>query len=315
MRHADLAFSQAAGVFPHARAPALAEDCEFYLMSRVPGGRYRPHYSFVGLTNVLVRRQTFDALGGFRPARDCLLESSQDFLVRALRSGARFVYADQITTFTIHSGIRAGSYLAGYDPQEHKVLAAYLAERDAGELRALVLRRLIADRRLRVLDRIVRMTGFPLRLAKPWLHGWRRGQLINRLRRNRGLAPLLPPATSVADFVGRRSAEHLTWITRDGPSEWTGDALIPLLGEGWHPPDAWGPWSSRRVATLRFGVRAQAGEEIELTFLCALAAGLFQRVGVHAARPGCGAGTGCGATPSRRRKSCCGIGSPSGTRS
>ncbi len=280
MRHADLAFSQAAGVFPKGRPLASSDDCAFYLMSRVPGGRYRPHYSFVGVTNVLVRRQTFDALGGLRAARDCWLESSQDFLIRALRAGARFAYADQFTSFAIHSGIRAGSYLAGYDTQEHKVLAASLAEQDVSWLRALVLRRLIPDDRWRLLDLFVRATGFPVRLAKPSLHGWRRGQMISRLRKTRGLSPLPRPATSVADFIGRRSAEHLVWIARDGPREWRGRALVPLLGEGWHTPEEWGCWASTRAATLRFGVRAGAGEQVELTFSCRLAAGLVQRIAV-----------------------------------
>jgi glycosyltransferase involved in cell wall biosynthesis len=280
MRHADLAFSQAAGVFPHGRAPAAAEDCHFYLVSRLPGGRYRPYYSFVGVSNLLVRRKTFDALGGFRAARECWLESSQDFLIRALRAGARFAYADQFTSFALHSGIRAGSYLAGYDTQEHAVLATRLAEQDVSRVRGLVLRRLIPDDRWRLLDLFVRATGFPLRLAKPSLHGWRRGQMISRLRKTRGLSPLPRPATSVADFIGRRTAEHLTWITRDGTPEWRGRALIPLLGEGWHVPEDWGCWASMHAATLRFGIRARAGEQVELTFFCALAAGLVQRVAV-----------------------------------
>ncbi len=281
-RHADLAFSQAAGVFP--RGPtASAEDCRFYLVSRLPGGRYRPHYSFVGLTNVLVRRETFDALGGLRAARDCILESSQDFLIRALRAGASFAYADELTTFAVHSGIRPGSYLAGYDPQEQKVLAARLAEDDAAQVRAMVLRRMIPDDRRKLVDLFVRATGFPLRLARPSLHRWRRGRMIDHLRELRGLAPLARPAVTVDDFVGRRCAGQRPWFARVGPAEWSGDGIIPFLGEGWHGPEDWGCWAARRRATLRFGIRAQAGETIDLRIGCLLPRGRLQRLSVRTA--------------------------------
>jgi hypothetical protein len=144
-----------------------------------------------------------------------------------------------------------------------------------------VLRRLISDDRWRPLDLLVRLTGFPLRLAKPSLHGWRRGRLIDRLRRTRGLSPLPRTATTVADFVARRSAEHLVWITHEDACRWQGRELVPLLGEGWHDPEDWGCWAARRSATLRFGIRAAAGQEVELKFSCRLAAGPLQRVAVR----------------------------------
>ena len=60
-----------------------------------------------------------------------------------------------------------------------------------------------------------------------------------------------------------------------------GRSAHPLLGEGWHPPEAWGALVFDARRDLAFRRPGGAGEEIELTFSCVLAAGLFQRVAVH----------------------------------
>ena len=174
-RRADIAFSQAAGVFPSEGDIARPEDCGFYLMSRLPGGRYRPAYSWVGVSNMLMRREQFEALRGFRAARDCLLEPSQDFLARAVRGGAHVAYADRITSFAVHSGIRPGLYLPGYHAREQKVLSAWLAEADAELVRMSVQERLATDDHHFAADLFVRLTGFPMRYFTLELHGFRRG--------------------------------------------------------------------------------------------------------------------------------------------
>lgn len=278
-RGADIAFSQAAGVFPR-EGIARAQDCDFYLMSRLPGGRYRPAFSWVGVSNVLVRREQFEALRGFRAARDCLLESSQDFLARAVRGGARIAYADRITSFAVHSGLRPGSYLPGYDPREQKVLSAWLAKADAEAVRMDVAQRLAADDHHRAADLFVRLTGFPVRLFAYRLHGFRRGGLINRLRATRGLPPMRPPALTVGDFRDQARLARLTRVEGDrtfGPHD-----LGQVLGEGWHVIEAWGSWSARRTATLRFAVAAPADTMMELQLACMLPGGILQRLDVRA---------------------------------
>lgn len=285
-RRGDLAFSQCVGVSPDHASLEHAEDCAFYLMSRLPRGRYLPRYSWVGVSAWLVRKEAFDGLGGFRRALDCVVEPSQDFLYRAVAAGLHLTYADEITLIAIHSGIRRGSYRSDFDTTEHRLLAARLFERTPAAMRALIVPRIGPDRPAVRRDRIAWWTRYPrlvYALRRPWR---RRGGVINGLRTVRGLTPLPPPAADHAAFARRYRARLLPRLGRGEQTEWTRDALQPLFGEGWHPAESWGRWAAERRATLYFSVVAEAGDEIEISMSCFLPPGSFQylRVGTVGSR-------------------------------
>jgi hypothetical protein len=280
-RQADVAFSQAAGVSPENGPIERAEDCAFYLTSRLPGGRYRPFYSFVGVSNWLIRKEAFEALGGFRPARDCLIATTQDFLNRSRRAGFAFAYVDEITSIAVHSGIRAGSYCADFDPREQRVLSARLFACGADAMRSLIIPRLGPDGRAAFLDWFVRLTGFPLMLATPRYHGMRRGYLINRVRGIRGLPPLGDQATTVAAFVRRHQDAHMPRIAVGEPAHFARENLQPLFAEGWYLPEPWGRWAAGQTARLRFSVAGTPGQAIAVIATCVFPPGLAQWVRVR----------------------------------
>src|SRR5258705_202683 len=70
----------------------------------------------------LVRRDVLMRLGGWRLARDCAIEPSQDLLFRAWRAGYRVYTLNLLTLVIIPSGTRAGSYLHGEASEQEWVL-------------------------------------------------------------------------------------------------------------------------------------------------------------------------------------------------
>lgn len=156
--------------------------------------------TFVFASAWLLRRELAAAVGPWRPARETYATSSQDWLFRAWRSGARMRLSSMATVLAVPAAARQGSYAQAASP-EHDYFAnrmwsdpgfretALHHAAVAGEREA---RRYRLGRALRSL--VVRpMTAAAMRVGvhpyAPYfaLRYGRRGNLVNAIRRRTGL--------------------------------------------------------------------------------------------------------------------------------
>lgn len=194
---ADLVFARAAIYRPGQAAQVVGV---------APTGRYDLTVA-VPASLWLARRELLAELGGWRSAYVCHLAPSQDLLVRAHRAGKRLVPSPKLTTVIIPSGNRPGSYdRSGCEVQAE---AWHAIRHDPGYrervledgVTYLAARSLVPDP-ARTLARaglqawywlLLRLGIHPV-AARRALSGQKKGRLIDRLRRVRGLAPLDPAA-------------------------------------------------------------------------------------------------------------------------
>jgi glycosyltransferase involved in cell wall biosynthesis len=161
-------------------------------------GRY--HTSLVAPASLwLMRRELVERVGPWYSAFALRVAPSQDWLHRAARSGARVHALAEVTALLITSGDVPGSYRERRDDVHarfearlrepgfirHELLQLLLTWEDArlyDRGGRLLLEGLLAFAR-RALRRLGVFPGQPVLLARHW----RRGHLIRRLRRVRGL--------------------------------------------------------------------------------------------------------------------------------
>ncbi len=195
---ADMAFSRGVVLLPRQSAE---QDYQGTLQGRGRRGRYDPAMTTAYASTVLVRRSALGHFGPWRPGAECIAESSQDWLFRAWRSGLVMSSMPHLTVLMPQSGMREGSYLLDAAEEQAALLEAM---RDPDALR------------LRVLERAAEPKGFTgLRYWKrrlyaacgidPRAFSFRRnfgpGDLIERLRRTRGLPPMPAREPGVDDLL------------------------------------------------------------------------------------------------------------------
>ncbi|RWM04508.1 MAG: glycosyltransferase family 2 protein [Mesorhizobium sp.] len=138
----------------------------------------------------MVRRTSLPRLGPWRPASQCVCESSQDWLFRAWRKGAVIATMPHLTVLMLHSGKREGSY-ARDTAQEQEELMDAMSSPDV--LRARILGNAEEPaplKRSRYLKRrLLAMLGIHPR-ARSFRRQHRRGAFIAMLRQTRGLPPM-----------------------------------------------------------------------------------------------------------------------------
>ncbi|MBZ9759312.1 glycosyltransferase [Mesorhizobium sp. CA8] len=138
----------------------------------------------------MIRRTSLPRLGPWRPASQCVCESSQDWLFRAWRKGAVIATMPHLTVLMLHSGKREGSY-ARDTAREQKELMDAMNAPDA--LRVRILGNAgepVPLKRSRYLKRrLLAMFGIHPR-ARSFRHQYRRGAFIAMLRQTRGLPPM-----------------------------------------------------------------------------------------------------------------------------
>lgn len=173
-----------------------------HLEGHCPSGAYEPHVA-IRASSWLLRRALYESAGPWRPAREIFDVPSQEWLLRASRTGARMRSIAKPTVLAINSGGRPRSYAE----RQFETNARWSARlRDEPEL----MSRLMAEIALRLhaenhdvaAARHLRRAGKALvrRLAKfAGVHHWalrnallfrRRGGYLDALRRTRGLPPL-----------------------------------------------------------------------------------------------------------------------------
>jgi glycosyltransferase involved in cell wall biosynthesis len=124
---ADLVFSGLAAAEPRSAEQLAQNDLCFILLGVSPDREYQP-YVMAPASSWVMRRDLMEELGGWRPARDCSIEPSQEFLFRAWRASKRLRALPAVTVLAVQSGKRKDSYR---HRQCHE--NAYYAERMKGD--------------------------------------------------------------------------------------------------------------------------------------------------------------------------------------
>ncbi len=173
-------------------------------LSGVPlEGGYDPRL-FVFASAWLMTRELAGRIGPWRPARETFVSSSQDWMYRAFRAGARMRVTPRVTVMAIPASAYRGSYTAATSP-EHDCYAARMRSDPRFRERLLELAALEGERaanRVRFGRSVVAaLRGLVFRPASaaalaigahpyaPFFalrHG-RRGNLVNAIRRRAGL--------------------------------------------------------------------------------------------------------------------------------
>ena len=121
---ADLVWSAVLMALPATESEVAARRWRFCLSGVSPGDDYHPRV-FVFASAWLLTRELAARVGRWRPARETFATSSQDWLFRAFRSGARMRLKPGVSVLAVPASGRAGSYRAEGSP-EHAGLAAEL---------------------------------------------------------------------------------------------------------------------------------------------------------------------------------------------
>ena len=166
-------------------------------------GFYDPVVTIGYGSTQMIRRSSLPGLGPWRPARQCVCESSQDWLFRAWRKGALIATMPHLTVLMLHSGTREGSYVRD-DAWEQEELLEAMSAPDA--LRARILAN--ADepavpsgwRYLR--RRLLAAFGMHPR-ARSFRRLYVRGAFIGALRRKRGLPSMPAREPDVPELLAR----------------------------------------------------------------------------------------------------------------
>ena len=105
---------------------SIRQDAPHFVGPQCPRGEYSP-LCFVPASTWVMRRSLAERAGPWRPAGECHAVPSQDWLMRAWKSGASLRLAPRLTALLIQSGRRPGSYVARQD-DEHVYYAAQMAD-------------------------------------------------------------------------------------------------------------------------------------------------------------------------------------------
>lgn len=172
-----------------------------------PGLRFDPRAS-VQASCWLFRRELAEAIGPWRPARECRVVPSEDWIFRAWRAGKDLRAVPALTVLAFPSGRRAGCYAERPDAEQREWYEALV--RDEAAVRTRELSEIAAgyrmhDTRFRrmsdLLSEAAAIVGrrlsllfgqHPFTLARV-LRGVGKGERINWLRRIRGLRELKTP--------------------------------------------------------------------------------------------------------------------------
>jgi glycosyltransferase involved in cell wall biosynthesis len=200
---ADLVWGALLVALP-ASEPELATGSWRFRLSGVPAGNDYDPRIFVFASAWLMKRELTDAVGPWQPARKTFVSSSQDWLFRAWRSGARLRFRPDVSVLAVPAGARDGSYCSATSP-EHEYFSKQMRENPRFRESALEIAAITGERETnsyrmgRAPAAAVRGLIFgPASAASLYFgihpyapifalrHG-RRGNLINAIRRRTGL--------------------------------------------------------------------------------------------------------------------------------
>jgi glycosyltransferase involved in cell wall biosynthesis len=199
---ADLVYSALVSPAPRAPEELAQGKMRFTLRGASASGKYEP-YVFAPASTWLLRRALLESIGPWRPALECIIESSQDLLFRAWKADKRLRFKPHVTVLAVQSGSRKDVY-RNRESYESEFYAGQMKNNPS--FREEILTRVAIDlaaraavpkihcsfgRGLRkLLYRPALRFGWHPRAVRALLKGRGRGATINRLRRIRGLDPL-----------------------------------------------------------------------------------------------------------------------------
>jgi glycosyltransferase involved in cell wall biosynthesis len=123
---ADLVWSPLLVALPTVPDELAAGMRRFRLSAVVDGDDYDPRV-FVFASAWLMTRELATRVGPWRAAHDTFVSSSQDWLFRAWRSGARLRFHASVGVLVLPAGARGGSYAAAESP-EHDYYATEMRD-------------------------------------------------------------------------------------------------------------------------------------------------------------------------------------------
>ena len=199
---ADLVFAATAAAERRSPEQLAARDWAFKLLGVSASGRYEP-YIFAPASSWLLKKSLIESVGLWRPATECVIESSQDFLFRAFRAGKILRFTGSVTVLAVQSGARREVYLrreehenAHYaeqlrsNPRFREQILAQVALQLAGRAAVPKIHFSFSRGIRTLLYRPALRLGVHPRATRSWLHGRGKGAVIDGLRRIRGLDPL-----------------------------------------------------------------------------------------------------------------------------
>jgi glycosyltransferase involved in cell wall biosynthesis len=188
--HADMVYS---------RGISFRPDGQRRLMGAACGRSYLP-VADVQASLWLCRRELFSDVGPWRHSRACWAVPSQDWLLRAWRSGKKIVASDRVTVLAVHATYYRNCYLEKASVIHDTLWRRLASEPDfvEKEITAAALDALAREKSLRLLPhlaglvralayRLLLFLHIPPVLVKYRLRSWRRGAYLDRIRRRRGL--------------------------------------------------------------------------------------------------------------------------------
>lgn len=182
---ADVVLARGAAV-----VSAESKGSKHTLLGKGRGGFYDPVITVGYGSTQMIRRSSLPRLGPWRPASQCVCESSQDWLFRAWRKGARIATMPHLTVLMLHSGAREGSYVHDAAWEQEELLEAMSAP-DALRVRILgnAEEPALPSRSRYLRRRLLAALGLHPR-ARSFRRHYRRGTLVAMLRQTRGLPPM-----------------------------------------------------------------------------------------------------------------------------
>lgn len=264
---AELVFPLSAVIEPASREELVRFQWRAYLHGFGRHGRYDPILTFAPASSWVLRRETAARVGPWRPARECVAESSRDFLFRAWRAGLDMRALPWVSVLLFHSGQRPNSYR---DTTHHEQAWFWERMRADRDLRSQILARVNAANQPRVLamPRPIHAVflglaylGIPFSSIFYRLRGFRRGQYIDFLRMARGLTRLPRADAGLDEIREAEVARSQAYRLGEAIDFRAGGAAPRFQARGWSVPEGWGTWAEGEAASLRFRMpRSDTGE-------------------------------------------------------
>ena len=202
---ADVVIARGVIVHPDYKVGGAAKNSIFGIGK---DGFYDPVFTTGFGSAQIVRRAALERLGGWRPARQCYCEPSQDWLFRAWRKNATIATMPHLTVLKLHSGMRKGSY-ATDDARELAELVDAMSAPNA--LRAKILASAMEPRQpgsfTYLRRRLMAALGVHPR-AQSFRRKHARGGFVAMLREIRGLAPMPEREPDLNQMLARYRAAN-----------------------------------------------------------------------------------------------------------
>jgi glycosyltransferase involved in cell wall biosynthesis len=273
---ADVVFGTAACIVPDSHGKIEWDRLEIGLVGLGERNRWSPGELDVNVapaSSLFARREVIERVGGWRPARECIVEPSQDLLFRIWRQRGRIRPVGLVTLVIAPAGHRAGSYVDGDASEQEWALARAGDPTFSVELAALALEtnEFFDQRARRRPSKVVQAlalccarVGIDPRGVLFRARRLRRGEYVDGLRAIRGLPALARPrgaAAAVRYEMVRRSCRIDPGTT---VSFAAGAGGARYLASGWSRPAAQGVWSDGACAQLLFDFGSRPHQDLTL---------------------------------------------------